>query len=146
LLRTYVSPLCDEATEREASGRAASAGRLSVFVSASLPAAFLQGPRPRPLREKHSVAVLSHRKSPPDGAPCRPVTSSECFPSLVSGLHFRPLSSQELCPSLDVLFSPPSPASHQTAASSPNDKVRLMASIVRENCDLKAVGVFLRFF
>ncbi|XP_056262330.1 myocardin-related transcription factor A-like isoform X2 [Pseudoliparis swirei] len=33
-----------------------------------------------------------------------------------------PSSRTELCPSLDVLFRPLSPASHQTAASSPDDK------------------------
>ncbi|XP_054462800.1 myocardin-related transcription factor A-like isoform X2 [Anoplopoma fimbria] len=33
-----------------------------------------------------------------------------------------PSSQNGLCPSLDVLFGPPSPASNKTAASSPNDK------------------------
>lgn len=101
-------------------------GHSSVFVSTSQSTAILQGPRACSLRKKHPFISFSGCKySSIDVNNLSWWAWNRTWNFLV--LHSFSLTSsylyQEVCPNLEDLFSPVSPASVPTAASSPDDKV-----------------------
>ncbi len=64
------------------------------------------------------------------------VSQSECLFNALPSLH------KELCPGLDVLFSPLSPASIKTAASSPENKVRESSCLIVSLCKINRSFIF----
>lgn len=126
--RTYLSTLCDD-LKRQSGGLPVSRPQRDGALCSSAP------PCLRPFFEDHQDAVPSSPSSPTVGdlrmvtrlilSHCKmglkhltpPAPSYPVWPPL----HFPLL--QELCPSLDDLFSPLSAASSETAASSADDKV-----------------------